>query len=301
VTEKGIAGLRPPPGRAAPPAFDCGWAVDDGGVEPFLSYVAGGEAANWSTELEALHDERSSDHPIDVWTRRATIARLARLHTGAVVVDLGCSTGFLLQDLRAAYPHATLVGIDLIAAGLTKAHANVPEARLVQADACELPLADGSVDAAVSLNLLEHISDDERALAELRRVLNPGAGAVLVVPAGPSLYDYYDRFLGHQRRYARGELAGKARRAGLEVVDDLHLGSLLYPAFRLVKRRNRRSRDDLRDSALEAQVRADMDSTRESRLVRLGLKLEQPLLERGLRIPFGIRGLTVVRRPRSVP
>ena len=45
-------------------------------------------------------------------------------------------------------------------------------------------------------------------------MLRPGARAVVVVPAGPGTYDYYDRFLGHERRYARGELAGKARDGG---------------------------------------------------------------------------------------
>ena len=76
---------------------------------------------------------------------------------------------------------------------------------------CALPFADASVAAAVSANLLEHVPDDERALAELRRVLRPGGRAVIVVPASPGVYDYYDRFLGHERRYARGELASKAR------------------------------------------------------------------------------------------
>ena len=44
------------------------------------------------------------------------------------------------------------------------------------------------------------------------RILRPGARAVIVVPAGPGTYDYYDRFLGHERRYARGELAGQGER-----------------------------------------------------------------------------------------
>jgi SAM-dependent methyltransferase len=259
------------------------------------------EPAGWSAELEALHEDSSRVHPIDVWTRRAALARLGPLPAGAVVMDLGCSTGFLLEDLRAAHPDAALVGVDLIAAGLAKAHARVPEARLVQADACRLPLADASLDAALSLNLLEHVPDDRQALAELRRVLRPGAGAVLVVPAGRRLYDYYDRFLGHRRRYARGELAAKACDAGLEVIDDTHLGSLLYPAFWLAKQRNRRRWGHLRGAALRARVTADIGRTRDSRLVRLALRLERPLFARGPRPPFGIRGLTVVRRPRSAP
>jgi SAM-dependent methyltransferase len=300
MTREAIVELRPPPGYEAPPPFDRGWTHADGSVQPFLSYVDDHDPLNWSADLESLHAESSRDHPIDAWTRRAALARLGPVGAGAVVMDLGCSTGFLLEDLRRAYPHAALVGVDLIAAGLSKAHVNVPEARLVQADACRLPLADASVDVAVSLNLLEHIPDDERALNELRRVLHPGARAVLVVPIGRRLYDYYDRFLRHERRYARGELAAKARRSGLEVVEDLHLGGVLFPAFWAVKQRNRRRHGQLRGAALAARVATDIEASRGSRFVRLGLRLEEAVLGRGLRLPFGIRGLTVVRRPRSV-
>ena len=115
--------------------------------------------------------------------------------------------------------NATLVGVDLVGAGLRKAHEAVPAARLIRADACELPLGDQAVDAIVSANLLEHVPDDRRALREMTRVLRPGATAVVVVPASPGTYDYYDRFLGHERRYARGELAAKARDAGLTPID----------------------------------------------------------------------------------
>ena len=45
------------------------------------------------------------------------------------VADLGCSTGFLLEDLRDAHPDAVLIGVDMIAAGLRKAHDAVPEAQ----------------------------------------------------------------------------------------------------------------------------------------------------------------------------
>jgi ubiquinone/menaquinone biosynthesis C-methylase UbiE len=299
VTGEREVGLRSPPGRTALPPFDRGWDDDDGQVQPFLSYVDSHQAVNWSPHLEAMHEESSRRHFIDVWTRRAILTRLGPLEAGSVVVDLGCSTGYLLAGVRAGYPGATLVGIDLVGAGLRKAHVNVPEARLVQADACALPLADSSVDAAVSANLLEHVPDDQRALAELRRVLRPGAPAVLVVPAGARVYDYYDRFLGHERRYARGELSDKARRAGLEVLESMYLGSLLYPAFWLVKQRNRRRYDHLRGVALERRVAADIARTRDSRVGRLACRLEEGVLRHGVRLPFGIRELLVIRRPRS--
>jgi SAM-dependent methyltransferase len=290
--------LRAPPGHRALPAFDRGWHVG-GIVEPYLSYVQNEQDANWSAELEALHEESSRSHFIDVWTRRAMLARIGPLGRRAVVVDLGCSSGYLLEELDAAHPDALLVGVDLVGAGLRRAHLGVPRARLLQADVCALPLADGSVDAVLSANLLEHVTDDELALAELRRVLRPGALAVVVVPAGPRCYDYYDRFLGHQRRYGRCELSARARLAGLEVIDDLYLGSVLYPAFWLVKQRNRRVRGELRGTQLEARVRDDIDRTRNSRIGELACRLEQALLDRHVRLPAGIRELAVLRAPQS--
>jgi SAM-dependent methyltransferase len=271
----------------------------DGASEPFVSSVSDDHAVNWSPELEELHEESSRDHFIDVWTRRSMLARLGPLPAGPAIVDLGCSTGYLLEDLRVEYPDAQLTGVDLVASGLRKAHEGVPDARLLQADVCALSLEDESVDAAVSANLLEHVPDDQLALRELRRVLRPGARGVLVVPAGPSTYDYYDRFLGHERRYARGEMASKALGAGLEVIDDLHLGSVLYPPFWLVKQRNRRRYGHLQGAELEARVAADIMGTRDSRIGRLACSLEAAMVVRGIRLPFGIRGLTVVRRPRN--
>jgi SAM-dependent methyltransferase len=277
--------LLPPPGDH-PPARR----------EPFVTYVER-PAVNWSEELEDLHEQSSREHFLDVWTRRALLSRIGLLPARPVLADLGCSTGHLLADLRAAYPDATLIGVDLVASGLRKANALVPDARLLQADVCALPLRSATVDAALSANLLEHVPDDVGALAELYRVLRPGGRAALVVPAGPGTYDYYDRFLGHERRYARGELAGKARRVGLEVLLDTHLGVLLYPPFWLVKQRNRRRFAYLGGEALAARVAGDIANTQDARVGALACRLEARALDAGVRFPFGIRGLTVLRRP----
>jgi SAM-dependent methyltransferase len=289
--------LRAPPGVDRVPRYDGGWIGDGPGRDAFLRYVDPPSSVNWSEDLEDLHEESSREHFIDVWTRRAMLAWIGPLPARAVIADIGCSTGYLLDDLRGAHPDATLVGVDLIASGLRKAHALVPQARLLQADACALPLRDACLDAALSANLLEHLPDDVAALSELRRVLRPGAPAVVVVPAGSGVYDYYDRFLGHERRYGNGELARKSRAAGLEVLRDVHLGSLLYPPFWLVKQRNRRRFSQLDGEALRRRVAGDIASTGRSRAGALACRLEERMLRAGLRIPFGIRGLTVLRRP----
>jgi len=299
MTTSSTTVLRPRDGSATVPEYDGGWLGDSGRLEPFLEFAEAAPDINWSAELEHLHEEASRMHFLDRWTREAVITRLGDLPADAAVADIGCSTGYLLEDLRKRYPAARLFGVDLITSGLIKAHASVPSARLIRADACSLPFADNSLDAITSANLLEHLPDDERALAELARVLRPGGRGVIVVPAGPRTYDYYDRFLGHQRRYARAELARKARRVGLEVLEELSIASLLYPAFWLVKKRNRLLHDGLRDSALERRVAADIARTLNSRAGERLWRAEDRLVQVGLRLPVGIRALVSVRVPES--
>jgi SAM-dependent methyltransferase len=289
--------LTAPPGRPQAPEFDRGWPGEDGSRAPFLSYVEVDPSVNWSDDLEALHEESSRTHFLDRWTRSALLEGLGEIPAGAVIADVGCSTGYLLEDLADGHPDATLIGVDLIGPGLEKAHRLVPSAMLLRADCCALPIADGVLDGVVSANLLEHVPDDAGALREMARVLRPGAHAAIVVPAGPSTYDYYDRFLGHERRYARYELAGRCRDAGLEVVHDGYVASLLYPAFWLVKQRNRRVHGGLRGVALERQVSGDIARTHDSRLGALTWTVERVLGRAGVNLSFGVRSFVVARRP----
>lgn len=260
---------------------------------------APGVLTPWSAELEQLHEESSRHHFLDVWTRDAIISRTAMAQPGGTIVEVGCSSGYLLEDLAARFPAARLVGVDLVHLGLIGCLGRLPDTLLLQADATRLPLRAASADALVSANLLEHVPDDLEALRQMLRVLKPGAGAAIVVPAGANLYDYYDRFLGHQRRYRRGELATKARLAGFEVLEEFALGSFIYPAFWLVKKRNRMLRDGLSGQDLRRQVQEDMNATKDSRLGHLTTRLEAALVAHSVRLPLGVRQLTLLRRPKS--
>ena len=72
-------------------------------------------------------------------------------------------------------------------------------------------------DTLVYVNVLEHILDDEGELAVAHAALRPAGHLCLFVPALPWLYARHDRDVGHQRRYRRGELHAKLRRAGFDV------------------------------------------------------------------------------------
>jgi hypothetical protein len=80
------------------------------------------------------------------------------------------------------------------------------------------------------------------------------------------------------------------------VLEDRYIASLIYPAFWLVKKRNRRRFDGLEGQALEERVAGDIARTGDSRVGAALRAVEERL---GLRLPFGIRNLVVVRKERQ--
>ena len=100
-------------------------------------------SAPWSDELEALHEEESRTHFIDVWTRRAMVSMVPPRTGSPTIIDLGSSTGYLLEDLSEALPYARLIGLDLVFSGLRKTRSHLPGISVAQADCCVVPLADG--------------------------------------------------------------------------------------------------------------------------------------------------------------
>lgn len=75
-----------------------------------------------------------------------------------------------------------------------------------------LPLAEGCMDAVISVNVLEHVADPAAILAECRRVLRPGGRLQLVAPQSWHLHQQPHDFF----RYTRYGLEALLARAGFE-------------------------------------------------------------------------------------
>src|SRR5262249_55518164 len=107
---------------------------------------------------------------------------------------------------------------------------------LVQMDLTASPFPSGEFDGIILLNVLEHIERDDLAVQHCFRMLRPGGILVVEVPAGPNLYDAYDRALMHFRRYRRSNLTALMGQAGFSIEEASHIGFFLYPAFWLSKK-----------------------------------------------------------------
>jgi SAM-dependent methyltransferase len=166
-----------------------------------LSYEA--SASGWTDHLTVFHENTAGNsHFIDLASRRHAVSQVAQYALGSspVIMDIGCSSGFLLADLKAAFPQAYVVGADVVLGPLLNLAKASPETPLLHFDLTRCPLPDNSVDVAVLLNVLEHIEEDALAVRQLYRVLKAGGIAIVEVPAGPELFDIYDELLMHYRR-----------------------------------------------------------------------------------------------------
>lgn len=72
-------------------------------------------------------------------------------------------------------------------------------------------------DAAILVNVLEHIDDDRAVLRQLHERIRPGGAVLLFVPAHQWLYGSLDALVHHVRRYENQELRSKVSEAGFEV------------------------------------------------------------------------------------
>ena len=194
--------------------------------------------------------------------RRFLVSRL-RVGPHDVVLDVATGTGAVALELVRA-TGCSVVGVDQSPEMLAEARRRLPLAaekriRLVEAPAQELPFDDGSFDGLTAAYLLRYLDDLPAGLAELGRVLRPGATAALldfgVPPAPPArlLWDLYvdlglpllgraispgwhevGRFLGgsiraFNARWPLPSLLAAFREAGFEDVDSrrLSLGGCL--------------------------------------------------------------------------
>lgn len=87
------------------------------------------------------------------------------------ILDVGCGEGFTLARIRNAGIKAVLEGVDIRPEAINLGQKLNPELTLRTGNIYQLPYADNSFDAVLCSEVLEHLDDPERALAELRRVI----------------------------------------------------------------------------------------------------------------------------------
>ena len=274
----------------------------DGVEQHVLRFPVG--QSGWNERLTSLHEAEAGEgaHYIDVASRRHALAEILRVTRGdraPTVLEIGVSSGYMLRDIKFAIPDVRLLGADYVGGRLDQLAEAFPDTCFLQFDLTDCPLPDNFLDVVVALNVLEHIENDNGAAEQIARVLVPGGRAIIEVPAGPELYDSYDRELMHFRRYRMPELVRVLTAAGLRIETQSHLGFFLYPAFWIAKKLSRaqsmqRTSAETRSNAVSAGIGLSTAFGAAGHM----LMTAEAFFRQRIPMPFGIRCLITARKPK---
>lgn len=146
------------------------------------------------------------------------------------LLDLGCGDGNNLAWLRQYADE--VYGCDYNAVRLARARGRFSDVTLFLGDILNLPVQDDAFDVVFFNHVIEHIPDDEAALATVTRILAPGGMVILGTPnegawwwqlayrRAPDIRASTD----HVHFYTADKIAAKMRAAGLHVIETKHMG-----------------------------------------------------------------------------
>lgn len=113
--------------------------------------------------------------------RYGQISRRVAALAPARMLDVGCGDGRLARAIKHLLPQTAVHGCDLSAAALDRAQ-GLDRHYAVDLNVEHVPESDGSFDLVVASEVLEHLIEPGRAVAEFHRVLRPGGHVLITVP-----------------------------------------------------------------------------------------------------------------------
>lgn len=151
-----------------------------------------------SKTLLERHEEVSSDHYDSAiqnnwlqkywhWRRFSEVDKFITPVSGKVL-DIGCHSGLLTQRIIKKTSSHEIHGIDLSPKAIEGAKKRITSGSFKVADAQDLPFGDNSFDAIFCLEVIEHVDEPEKVIAEIKRVLKKGGYGVILVPTDNLLF-----------------------------------------------------------------------------------------------------------------
>ncbi len=188
--------------------------------------------SHWSDFYEA-----SQVNPAGAYRLRIVLRWLERtLQPASRFLDIGSGAGDLVTAVCTRHPAARVRGIELSETGIAIARRRAPRAEFLQRNLVDAAPPPDSwsqwADVAVCSEVLEHVDDPGRLLANAGPLLAPECRVLVTVPGGPM--SAFDRHIGHRRHYSRRDLRVLLEGAGFEVDRCDAVGFPVFNLYRLM-------------------------------------------------------------------
>ncbi len=113
------------------------------------------------------------------------LLKASKLRAGKSI-EIGCGEGLSTQRLTPLLPPGlSLIASEYVGHQIPHAKENNPGIEIIQESVYELTHADNSFDLVFLLEVLEHLDEPVKALAEIKRVVKPGGFLIIGVPREP--------------------------------------------------------------------------------------------------------------------
>lgn len=113
-----------------------------------------------------------------IWPQEKALLTRYGLSGNVRVLDAGCGTGEITARVAEVFPHATVLGVDVLDHHLDYARARyaslAPRVSFAHESIFELAHPDASFDLVLCRHVIQSVPHPDRVLGELRRVLEPG-------------------------------------------------------------------------------------------------------------------------------
>jgi SAM-dependent methyltransferase len=154
------------------------------------------------------------------------IQREARLPRNAKILEIGCGTGHNLPMLS-GFGHVDGLELDDEARALSERRLGRKVMSSPLPELADVP--DRNYDLVGAFDVIEHIEDDNAALASIATKLKPGARFIMTVPAHRWMWTAHDVANHHKRRYSKEQLRTLIESSPLRLERLGYFNSFLFP------------------------------------------------------------------------
>lgn len=143
------------------------------------------------------------------------------------ILDVGCASGWFLNEIIKQKPRSKGYGIDIYKEGINYGKKKYPKLILKKANAEKIPFPANTFDIVICTEVLEHVENPSKVLKEIKRVLNKKGIAVIELDSGSILFSIawftWKKFNGkvwndsHLHSFTVKKLENKINKSGLKV------------------------------------------------------------------------------------
>ncbi len=203
------------------------------------------------------------------------------------LLDFGCGSGIFVEELEKAGfdAHGVDISDEAVRFGALQGIKN-----LSTIDSHKINFPDNTFDVVLSMDVLEHLEDEEWALKEIERILKPNGIFVVMVPAYMFLWGVQDEVAHHYRRYTKGTLLKVVNgTTKLKTIRSTYFNTFLFAPIAVVRLLSRLFKIKGRESDF------DLNSPMLNKILFSIFNFERTILKK-INYPFGVSILALFKK-----